>query len=118
MHNFCKTLSFIAVIAFVFVSCTNDIPDLPTPEEVEEFMFCKSVIHNCKSTYEVNPDDCVAIKGSLFFDMYCSNPVPFCKYTDKTGTPRCKYETDPNNCIDEKGGLLFVDGNCTIPEVY
>jgi len=66
--------SFIAAV-FVFASCHNDVPQLPTPEEVEGFKYCKYVNKDgeekCESTYTISESDCKFV-GELFDDSICT----------------------------------------------
>jgi hypothetical protein len=72
--------SFIAAM-FVLVSCHNDVPGLPSPDEVQKYKSCKYKIKGeevCKSTYEIDEDDCTnpVVGGTLFCDFKCTEPCP------------------------------------------
>jgi len=73
-----RKLSFIAVVLF-FASCHNDVPGLPTPQEVEGYKYCKYKNKEnkepCESTYKTSKKDCETIGGKLFNDALCT--VPF-----------------------------------------
>jgi len=65
MHRY-----LILVISALFLaSCHNDVPGLPSPDEVKEYRFCqyedKDGAVQCKSTYEISEKNCEAVKGSL-----------------------------------------------------
>jgi len=72
--------SFIAAM-FVFASCHNDVPGLPSPDKVKEFKFCKyedKEGDQCKSTYEIDESDCIVpiVGGVIFCDENCTEPCP------------------------------------------
>jgi predicted nucleic acid binding AN1-type Zn finger protein len=69
-------LLILAIFAiFVFASCHNDVPGLPSPDEVK---FCKIEGLTCKSTYEISEADCNALKekgkAELYSDKDCTIP--------------------------------------------
>jgi len=72
--------SFIAAM-FVFASCHNDVPELPSPNKVKGFKFCKyedKEGYQCKSTYEIYESDCTAsiVGGKIFCDENCTELCP------------------------------------------
>jgi len=79
MHNFYK-ISFIAAIALFFASCHNDVPELPTPEEVAKYEFCKYIDKDgkeqCKSIYIIRKDDCAEVGGTIFCNEKCEETEP------------------------------------------
>ncbi|MCL1956008.1 MAG: hypothetical protein FWF63_01675 [Fibromonadales bacterium] len=66
-------LGFIAII-FGFASCHNDVPNLPSSDEVKEYKYCKYGNDICKNTYEISEQDCRSISGELFLDKDCTEP--------------------------------------------
>ena len=60
------------VFAVFFISCHNDVPDLPLLSEVQ---YCKYENRDgrvqCKSTYEISKEDCVSIGGEIFPNAEC-----------------------------------------------
>jgi len=60
----------IVAIALFFTSCHNDVPELPTPDEVDGYKFCKYGTQ-CKSLYEISKEDCKKIKGEFYSDKEC-----------------------------------------------
>jgi len=73
--QFVVKFACIAAI-FVFASCHNEVPELPSPDQVSEFEFCGYEVggdYKCKSTYEISPADCTTIGGNLFPDMASCN---------------------------------------------
>jgi len=69
------------VAMFVFASCTSEVPELPSPDEVKNFKFCKykyktesgDYDYKCKSTYEISETECKNVGGELFPTMASCN---------------------------------------------
>jgi len=59
----------IAAVAFFFASCHNDVPELPTTNEVDGYSYCqykdKAGVPQCKSTYEIPKDYCTVVSGKI-----------------------------------------------------
>ena len=71
-----RSILILAIFAiFVFASCHSEVPELPSPDEVQ---FCSYRDQynepQCKSTYEISEKDCISIKGNLFSDKDCKKP--------------------------------------------
>jgi len=67
-----RSTIILAIFALVFASCTNDVPTLPTPEQVEGYQFClykEKMCYKCKSTYEISDIDCPHIGGVIYTDI-------------------------------------------------
>jgi len=64
-----RSVLILAILALFFASCHNEVPGLPTPDEVEHFKFCyykdKNGEEQCKSTYEIFETDCTRVGGKL-----------------------------------------------------
>jgi len=65
----------VAAIAIFFASCHNDVPGLPTAEEVAGYKYCEyKNKEKCESTYKVSEKDCKLVGGKLFTDALCTLP--------------------------------------------
>jgi len=91
--QFVVKFTSIAAIVFFFASCHNDVPGLPTAEEVHGYKYCKYTIPSgeirCKSTYQISekncadinfpPDDTLTLEQKkskvLFCDTGCTKKV-------------------------------------------
>jgi hypothetical protein len=56
----------LAIFAIFFASCHNDVPGLPSTEEVQGYKYCKYAnpsggVPLCKSTYQISKKSCVDI---------------------------------------------------------
>ena len=75
--QFVVKFACIAAI-FVFASCHYEVPELPSPDEVKDFKFCKYKAKDdsyiCKSTYEIPQAKCELIDGKIFSDKDCTVP--------------------------------------------
>jgi len=75
----------IVVIAIFFASCHNDVPGLPTVQEVEGYKYCKYA-NGCESTYKISEKSCADI-----------NFLP----------------EDPRTLEEKKKIVLYCDIDCT-----
>jgi len=73
-----RSTLILAIFAFFFVSCHNDVPELPSPDEVKNFTFCKyeskDGVSQCESSYKVSKTECKLINGELYSDKKCTEP--------------------------------------------
>jgi len=72
-----RSILILAIFALFFASCHNNVPELPSPEEVKEYKFCGYIDKEgdkCKSTYEIKPGDCEVVGGTFFCDTACTEP--------------------------------------------
>jgi hypothetical protein len=63
-----RSALILAILVLFSVSCHNDVPGLPSSEEVKGYKYCKYVNINgpqCKSPYEVSEVDCKRVGGKL-----------------------------------------------------
>jgi len=90
--QFVVKFTSIVAIVFFFASCHNDVPGLPTVEEVQEYKYCKyknpSGETLCKSTYQISKKNCVDINFPPVLD-------------------------DPLSVEQKESMVLFCDADCT-----
>jgi len=81
-----RSILILAIFALVFASCHNDVPGLPTAEEIEGYKFCKYTDEagesQCKSIpYEMTENTCRKVHeiNGTKIESFCNKGCLICE---------------------------------------
>jgi hypothetical protein len=55
----------VAAFAFFLASCYSDVPELPKSKDFKICKYTDAQGKQCKSTYVISEEDCIAVGGTL-----------------------------------------------------